>query len=207
MADSLSIWVPFLSAMGGGAITIVAQYLSDRRAENSEVKLKREERRERILLKRLEYQNDALLRHLEAVHQLTKATTEFASSGKAICDAAGNWMASPKRLDLYNTLKQALDEVNFSEKSVFNDTLVGLSQNYRRVCWDLVTHYKFNVDDPKMVAWINAEILLLNDIRNALKNLDRDILDHFEMIVQNDFCPTVKFGESIGFDNGFVEIK
>lgn len=177
MADNLSIWVPFFSAMGGGAITIAAQYLSDRRRERSQRNIRRDESRERVLLKRMEFQSEALIELLHAVHALGKAASGYASSGKAVNDVGRDWLSSPDRIELYNVLKPALDDMKICEKKIFDDNLIPLSLNFRQACTELIMLEKFDVDQPEMQAFVDSEVLLLEEIRRALRLLDRETLN------------------------------
>lgn len=179
MADSLSIWVPFLSAMGGGAITIAAQYFTDKRRLKSEMDERRENRAEKILLRRLEIQHRTLIELQDAIQMKTRATGKSHIEDVFAARKGSGWKNNQISVEA-NTLD--FESTNLIAKigqRVRDEKIRSLAKKFSASCTEVMVAQSENEGEAKLNQSMAILEKLSDAIGSEMRAMDDQILGNF----------------------------
>lgn len=119
------------SVFAGGALTMASAWLADRRSANREREKLREERRERLIMRRNDFQRETLLALQVAAQKFIRGTSAAHHQDRIAFRQTGEWQKQLLGEDLSNNLLQFVAEVMLLGSRISDDEVRALANQLR----------------------------------------------------------------------------
>jgi len=161
-----------MSVIAGGVLTMLAAWLGDRRITERDRERRSDERRERLVTRRNDFQRETLLALQEASQKLLRNTGASHHQDVIAYRTTGKWQRQQSTDDLSNDFLRLTTETMLLASRVRDDEVRGLADRLRTEA----SAVNFSIDESEAESCITAagdtQSALIQRIGEIVRGLD-----------------------------------
>lgn len=164
-----------ITLLAGGALTIIAGWLADRRASERERERRMDERRERSLVRRNDFQRESLLALQDASQRLLRSAGAMLHQDVVAHRTTGKWQRQQFGDELSNEQLRAMTDTMLLTSRVRDEKARGLADQLRVQAAAVSSSAGEDQAERAMVVAGDIQQMLIQRIGQVVRELDDEV--------------------------------